>query len=96
MKEKKFSVRFVDAQVDLIESTAKRLHISNSEAIRLFIQEDKIVAIDNFDKMLPVLIKLTMLLEQDKNDKGIYSDLRKGVNKIWWLLNSVTANQNKE
>lgn len=96
MKEKKISVRFVDNQLDLIESTAKRLCISNSEAVRLFIQKDKIVVIDEFDKMLPVLIKLTMLLEQDKNDRAIYSDLRKGVHEIWQLLNSVTVNQSEE
>lgn len=93
MKEKKFSVRLMGNQIDIVEKTAEMLHVSNSEAIRSFIEEDKIIIIKEFDKMIPVLVNLTMLLEKDEKSDNRFINLKEGVDEIWRLLNSVMANQ---
>lgn len=93
MKEKKFSVRLMGNQIDIVEKTAEMLHVSNSEAIRSFIEEDKIIIIKEFDKMIPVLVNLTMLLEKDEKINDCHTNLEEGVDEIWRLLNSVMANQ---
>lgn len=95
MKEKRFSVRMFGSQVSLIEDTAARLHISNSEVIRSFITEDKIVIITEFDKMLPALIKLTKILEKNEVNEE-YSEVKKGVEAIWQLLNIAMGILNKD
>lgn len=92
MKEKKFSVRLMGNQIDIVEKTAEMLHVSNSEAIRSFIEEDKIIIIKEFDKMIPVLVNLTMLLEKDEKSDNRFINLKEGVDEIWRLLNSVMAN----
>ncbi len=95
MKEKKFSVRLMGNQIDIVEKTAEMLHVSNSEAIRSSIEEDKIVIIKEFDKMIPVLVNLTMLLEKDEKLDNRFINLKEGVDEIWRLLNSVMASPNE-
>lgn len=95
MKEKKLSVRLMGNQIDIVEKTAEMLHVSNSEAIRSFIEEDKIIIIKEFDKMIPVLVNLTMLLEKDEKSDNRFINLKEGVDEIWRLLNSVMANPKK-
>lgn len=95
MKEKKFSVRLMGNQIDIVEKAAEMLHVSKSEAIRSFIEDDKIIIIKEFDKMIPVLVNLTMLLEKDEKLDSHFINLKEGVDEIWRLLNSVMANPKK-
>lgn len=92
MKDKKFSVRLSDKEIEIVENLSKLRRISNSEAIRLFIDMDKIVVIKEFDKMIPVLVNLTMLLEKNEQSDNLRDNVKEEVDAIWRLLNSVTAN----
>ncbi len=78
-----------------VESVSQDMHISISEAIRLFISNEKIVIIKEFEKLIPILANLTMLIE---NDDAIIQDskLKEGVDRIWLSLNSLTQNQSED
>ena len=95
MKEKKISLRLQGDLLHTVESVSQDMHIGISEANRLFIRDDKIVVIKEFEKLIPVLADLTMLIEKDD---GIIQDtrLKEGVDRIWLSLNSLTQNQSEE
>lgn len=92
MKEKKVSVRLQGSILDAVESVSQDMHIGISEAIRLFIKNEKIVVIKEFENLISVLNDLTMLIEKDE---CIIHDekLREGVELIWLSLNSLIPNQ---
>lgn len=95
MKEKKISLRLQGDLLYAVESVSQDMHISISEAIRLFISNEKIVIIKEFEKLIPILANLTMLIE---NDDAIIQDskLKEGVDRIWLSLNSLTQNQSED
>lgn len=95
MNEKKISLRLKGSVLAAVEYISQNMHISISDAIRLFIRNEKIVVIKEFEKLIPVLADLTMALEKD--DCIIQNeDLKRGVDAIWLLLNSLIQNQSKE
>lgn len=92
MKEKKVSVRLQGSILEAVEYISQNMHIGISDAIRLFIRNEKIVVIKEFENLIPVLADLTMLIEKDDciiQDKR----LKEGVDRIWLLLNSLTQSQ---
>ena len=92
MKEKKVSIRLQGSILDAVEYIAQNMHISISDTIRLFIKNEKIVVIKEFEKLIPVLVDLTMLIEND--DCIIHNEKSKeGVELIWQSLNSLTQSQ---
>lgn len=92
MRERKISMRLKGSILDAVEYISQNMHISISDAIRLFIRNEKIVVIKEFENLIPVLADLTMLIEKDDciiQDKR----LKEGVDRIWLLLNSLTQSQ---
>lgn len=95
MKEKKISLRLQGDLLYAVESVSQDMHIGISEAIRLFIRDDKIVVIKEFEKLIPVLADLTMLIEKDESTIQDVR-LKEGVDRIWLSLNSLTQNQSED
>ena len=95
MKEKKVSVRLQGNILDTVEYISQNMHISISDAIRLFIKNEKIVVIKGFEKLIPVLADLTILIEKD-NISVQSKKLQEGVDRIWQLLNSLTQKLSKD
>lgn len=85
-------MRLKGSILDAVEYISQNMHISISDAIRLFIRNEKIVVIKEFENLIPVLADLTMLIEKDDciiQDKR----LKEGVDQIWQSLNSLTQSQ---
>lgn len=95
MKEKKISLRLQGDLLYAVESVSQDMHISISDAIRLFISNEKIVVIKEFEKLIPILADLTMIIEKDESTIQDVR-LKEGVDHIWLLLNSLTQNQSEE
>ena len=94
MKEKKISVRLRGEELESVEFISHNNHISSSEAIRLFIRNEKIVVIKEFERLIPVLADLTMLIEKD--DCANYNEkIKEGVDCIWKTLNSLIQEPNE-
>lgn len=95
MKEKKVSIRLQGNILDAVEYISQNMHISISDAIRLFIKKEKIVVIKEFEKLITVLNDLTMLIEKD--DCIIHDEkLKEGVELIWQSLNSLIPSQSED
>ena len=92
MRKKKVSLRLQGDLLCAVESVSQDMHISISDTIRLFISNEKIVVIKEFEKLIPILANLTMLIEKDENTVQDVR-LKEGVDRIWLLLNSLTQNQ---
>ena len=86
-KMKSIPTRFSKEQIQLIEDLSQRLCISKSEVIRQFVDKDKVIVIDDFDKILSSLAVLTEKVQMGNNiSSDNYIIFREAVNKLWQSL----------
>ena len=93
MEEKRISLRLYDKQLSSIKKVTDLLHIDISAAIRLFIDKDKIVIVEEYKKLIPVLIDMTVAIEEGADD-SLHKKLHEEVESLWQSLNLLIANQN--
>ena len=86
-KMKSIPTRFSKEQIQLIEDLSQRLCISKSEVIRQFVDKDKVIVIDGFDKILSYLAVLTEKVQMGNDiSSDNYIIFREAVNKLWQSL----------
>ena len=93
MEEKRISLRLYAKQLSSIKKVTDLLHIDISAAIRLFVDNDKIVIIEEYKKLIPILIDLTAAIEEGADD-DLYQKLHKEVQSLWQSLSLLMENQN--
>lgn len=86
------SVRLSSEQDEIIKNLSKSLRISKGEAIRQFIDKNKIIVVEGFAELLPMLAILTSNMQSGSISHEDNIILREAVDKLWESLNlSITA-----
>ncbi|MDO5399299.1 MAG: hypothetical protein Q4G33_15400 [bacterium] len=77
------SIRLSNEQNEIVTQLSKSLHISKSDAIRQFIDKDKIIIVEGFDELLPMLAAITRGVQSGDIPHKENVILREAVNKLW-------------
>ncbi|MCI8404419.1 MAG: ribbon-helix-helix protein, CopG family [Eubacterium sp.] len=85
-KSKTVSVRLSPEQDEIIKSLSKSLRISKAEAIRQFIDKNKIIVVEGFAELLPMLAVLTSNVQRGNASHEDNIILREAVDKLWKSL----------
>ena len=86
---KPISIRLSQEEAEIVTELAESLHISKSNVIRKFIDQDKIIVVKGFDKLLPMLAVLTAGVQSGNIPHEENIILREAVNTLWQQLSSL-------